>query len=158
MNGFYAKVNFLFVSTLIFFSTFYISHIFYKNSIITYPPRSNVCPDYWVFTEDEKCKPYLNMNIGDLSENKKKSGLDSNLLTLCDKSHWASDNNIAWSGISNLSSNLCKHQKKRPRSLQTNKNTNIKNYSNVLSSFYYYGFYSTCLIFVVLIFIYFFYR
>lgn len=89
-----------------------------------FPDFQNTCPDYWTMQDggnNPVCYPPATgintpnpasfagnkapgVHSGVTSDSKKITKLElgsSNWMSVCDKSHWATSNNILWDGVSN---------------------------------------------------------
>jgi len=69
----------------------------YQNAGMKFPIHTNICPDFWINSNDGLTCTSINTNKG------KSDGslLLSTKPNICDKQKWAKDNGINWDGVSN---------------------------------------------------------
>ncbi len=102
----FQQIVILIASILLILTLVFIGYSLHNNRFNKkFPPIIGECPDFWV-AEKEKCKNPKNLGncrgVMNFNDNRFK-GHDGN----CNKSKWANNCNVSWSGITN-DPNVCK--------------------------------------------------
>lgn len=126
MEVFYVVTLVVAVVTLILLMVILGVLMSYQTRQLTYPPKTNLCPDHWTYDISTKTCDASNNNIGaylskaDVASNVAPFAKEAGKLSfdpdnpkwgegatsvICAKRKWANDYRIVWDGISNYDGN-----------------------------------------------------